>query len=141
MGLQPIANSWEDEIAQEAATEFKAVISIYHPGETVTVPYDPVSGLGGDTVPVYIAQNVPARAQHIRTPDWQKTTYDVSAYRHYRFQIAMADAPAAVPKGYIVRIEAIPRDPSLVGYTATVQASTNSSNAAVRTIETLGAAT
>ena len=141
MGLPKTDQSWEDEIAEAAATEFKATISILDPNSLVTTPYDPVTGTGGGSTPLVIGTGIAARAQHIRTPTWQQTTYDASAYRHYRFQIAMEGAPAEILKGWLVRVDANPRDLALVGETFTVQASTNSSNAAVRTIETLGAAT
>jgi len=141
VGLPLIATSWEDEIAESAATEFKCVIDIVDPNSSTTTAYDPVTGTGGESTPTVIGAGIAARGQHIRTPRWEQTTYDASAYRNYRFQIAMADSPASIPKGFQVIVKSNPRDLSLVGVPFTIQASTNSSNAAVRTLETLGAAT
>jgi len=128
---------WEDEIAEDAFTEFNATIDIQDPNTLTTVPYDPVTGEGGYSVPQVIAAGIPARLQQVKSPRAVDTTYDYSEYRPYRVQTRMVDVPGLIPKGFQVVVKTNPRDISIVGKVLAVQVSTNSSNAAVRTIETI----
>ena len=139
MGLPALfsGEDWEDEIAAEAATEFNATIDIQDPKTLVTVPYNTTTGEGGYSVPQVIAADIPARLQQVKSPRTVDTTYDYSEYRPYRVQTRMVDVPGLIPKGFQVVVKTNPRDISIVGKVLAVQVSTNSSNAAVRTIETL----
>lgn len=137
VGLPSTEDNWSQIIA-DVATEFmNCVINIVDPNQSVTTPYDPATGEGGESTPLVLYTGVPARAQHIRAPYNVPSAVDWNSYRHYRFQVKLEDVPGLVSKGMQIEVTGAGRDASILDLTYTIEASTNSSHAAVRTFETV----
>ncbi|WP_217182701.1 DUF6093 family protein [Streptomyces sp. AC495_CC817] len=134
----PFADDWPDEILEGAREEFNGLITIRLPGEPGA--YDPVTNPDaiGEPGDIVIGPR-PARAQHLRTPrsyndgnGWQ-TTFA------YQFQCEILPGDPSITKGLVVTFSADPekeplRDPELAKMTYQTVFATNSSHAAVRTI-------
>ena len=128
--------SWSEQIAAAAEQFMNAAIEIYDPQtQVVTTPYDAVTGLGGESTPVVLWSGK-ARVQHLRQPQEVTTAAEWTAYRSYRFQVPLDEVSGLIDKGMRIRVTDAGRDPSLSQMTYTIEASTNSSHAAVRTFET-----
>lgn len=126
---------WADEIRDEVVAEFDGEITIREPG--VRGDRDPVSGdYGPFTLGAIVLGPRPARAQHIRLPLDSNDGMGSESRRRYRFQCEILDGDPAITKGLVVYFEG-GRDPELAKMTFQVRMATNSSHAAVRTIETL----
>lgn len=129
--------SWSEQITAAAEQFMNAAIEIYDPNTSVppTIPYDPVTGLGGESEPAVLWSGK-ARVQHLRQPQEVTTAAEWTAYRSYRFQVPLDEVSGLIDKGMRIRVTDAGRDPSLLQMTYTIEASTNSSHAAVRTFET-----
>ena len=139
MALSPItpAADWPSEIADAAIPEFTGRISVIDPS-TSNGTYNPdADAYIGAIADTPILSNRAARIQHIRLPLEQSGAREWGAKRRYRFQIELRDGDPEITKGMIVRVIDGGRDPSLVNYAFTVLSATNSSHAAIRTIETI----
>jgi len=77
-----------------------------------------------------------ARVQHVRFPREVEDAVQWQGARSYRFQIPLTDDLPFIPKGALIRVSDGQRDPELEEMLFEVVASTNSSHAAVRTLET-----
>ena len=137
MALRPItADSWAEEIADAAREFFNATIDVLLPG--TPGKYNPSSdSYTGGTEDTPVIEDRPARAQHIRLATEQSGSREWSAKRRYRFQIDLLPGDPTVTKGMIVRVRDGGRDPSLVDFAFEVITASNSSHAALRTIETV----
>lgn len=132
----PTADSWPDEIAALARTEFAATIDVIIPG--TPGKYDPKNDTRtGGTADIVLIEARPARAQHLRQPAETSGAGEWSTKRRYRFQIDLLPGDPLIEKATIVRVRSCPRDPSLTQYAFQVVNASNSSQAALRTIETV----
>lgn len=134
----PTADSWPDEILEVAREFFNCSIDVILPGKPGK--YDPVTDdyTGEGYVPeTVVLEGRDARAQHIRLPLEQAGSYEWSTKRRYRFQLELIAADPTVRKGMIVRVRAGGRDPALQHFAFEVVSASNSSHAALRTIETV----
>lgn len=128
---------WSDEIAEVAVEFMNCLVDIIDPNTSVTTPYDPKTGTGGVTTQTKLYTNVPARAQHIKSGKSVLSSVDWNMYRNYRFQVRLSDVPGLVNKGMQIIPVTGGKDESIVGLICTIEASSNSSHAAVRTFETI----
>lgn len=137
-GLPPITSGddWLAEIAAEALKEFTASIMVILPG--FSGRYDPEldAHVGADTGSVALAER-PARIQHIRLPLETAGSAEWATRRRYRFQVELRPGDPVITKGMIVVVTDGGRDPNLEAFTYEVISATNSSHAAIRTIETI----
>ncbi len=131
----PTEDSWAEEIAALARTEFRTVIDIVTPGTRGTFNSKTDSFEGGTPDVVVIAER-PARAQHLRQPLDQSGSKEWGTKRNYRFQIDMIAGDPLITKGMVIRVRSAPRNPSLTSFAFQVASAANSDNAALRTIET-----
>lgn len=135
-----IAPSWEDEIRDEAVTEFNGEVEVRRPGtrgvrDKVTGAYSPF--IPGEVV----LSKRPARAQHLQMPKDTSDGTGSQSSRRYRFQCEiLAGDPAiteeSITQGLVATFTG-GRDPELAKMTFQVRFATNSSHAALRTIETI----
>lgn len=139
MALSPIdEDSWPQEILEVAREYFNCVIDVINPGSPGT--YNPATDdyTGEGYVPdVAVLEGREARAQHIRLPLEQAGAREWATKRRYRFQTELLDADPPITKGMIVRVRSGGRDPVLENFAFEVASASNSSHAALRTIETL----
>lgn len=138
MALSPIpkADDWPEEIAALARTQFGAIIDILIPG--TPGKYNSKTDLHtGGTPDQVVISGRPARAQQLRLPIEQAGAAEWSAKRRYRFQMDLLPTDPVITKGMVVRVRQNPRDPSLLHFAFQVTAASNSSHAALRTIETV----
>jgi hypothetical protein len=129
---------WPEEILEVARDFFNCTIDVILPGKPGK--YDPITDTNtgeGYVAPTTILEARAARAQHIRLPLEQAGAYEWSTKRRYRFQIELLAADPVVRKGMVVRVRAGGRDPVLENFAFEVASASNSSHAALRTIETL----
>ena len=122
MGLPPLTDTWEDEIASAAIPFMSAQIVIF--------TELPISGAN-------ILFQGSARVQQIRQPQDASTTYEWSAQRNFRFQIDYdLVAGVNISKGNFIRVLSGGRDATLYHMPFEVLSAVNSDHRAVRTIET-----
>jgi len=122
MGLPPLADSWEDEIAS-AAIPFQTA-------EIVVFTKLPISGAN-------ILFQGAARVQPIRQSRGESTTYEWSAQRSFQFQIDYDLVSGVnIVKGNFIRVLSGGRDATLYHLPFEVLSAVNSDHRAVRTIET-----
>lgn len=127
------AESWPDEIRDAAVEEFNGSLTVRKPG--VPGVFDPATGsYGPDVLGEVVLGPRRARAQHLRSPrsfndgnGWQTTI-------SYQFQCEILPGDPSITKGLIVYFEG-GRDPELARMTFQVEFATNSSHAALRTID------
>ena len=136
MGLPSFESNWSEVIAEVAEQYMNCVIDVLNPNTENVSEYDPEANTGGVATPVKVYSSIQARVQHIRAPYNVPSAVDWNTYRHYRFQVKLSDAPGLVPKGFQIKVLSGGNDPALIGKTFSIEASTNSSHAAVRTFET-----
>lgn len=135
MALSPISSpdSWPDEILEAAREFFNGSLSIYVPGEPGT--YDPVTDTTtGGTPDVAVISDRPARAQHLRSPQDFNDGNGWDVKRVYRFQCEILAGDPSITKGMVARFTG-GRDPELAKVEFQVVSATNSSHAALRTVE------
>lgn len=139
MALSPInATSWPEEIAEVAREFMNCTIKVFRPGKPGK--YDPATDdyTGEGYVPdIVLLEGRPARAQHIRLALEQAGAYEWSTKRRYRFQIELLDDDPTITKGSVVRVTDGGNDPTLEDFAFEVVSASNSSHAALRTLETL----
>lgn len=111
---------WSDEIADAAEEYMNASIEVVK-GQTAT------------NVRLYLGK---ARVQHVRFPREGENVADWIGARSYRFQIPLTDDLPFINSGALIKVRSGSRDPELYDMLFEVVASTNSSHAAVRTLET-----
>lgn len=130
--IRPDSN-WSEEIAEAAREMFDGELEVSIPGEPGV--YDPIAGTyGPGTPPQVILSRRPARAQHIRLPSDSNDGNGWQTRRRYRFQCDILPGDLSVTKGLLVRFYG-GRDPELEKMIFHIQWATNSSHAAIRTIE------
>lgn len=128
--------SWPEEILAVARTFFNCTIDVILPGEHGTYDTD-TDEYNGGTPDTIILEGRAARAQHIRLPLEQAGAYEWATKRRYRFQLELLDGDPTIRKGMVVRVRAGGRDPVLEQFAFQVASASNSSHAALRTIETV----
>jgi hypothetical protein len=131
-------DDWSGEILEVAREFFNCAIDVILPGKPGK--YNPSTDAydGAGAVPdVMVIEGRPARAQHIRLPLEQAGAYEWSTKRRYRFQIELLASDPVIRKGMVVRVREGGKDPVLVHFAFEVASASNSSHAALRTIETL----
>lgn len=135
MALLPFESSWEHEILEAARETFNGFITISRP-EAPGIYY-PATGEYTDGSPgaVLIADR-PARAQHIRLPEEKADGDGWQTKRRYRFQYEILPGDPSITKGLVVTYRG-GLDPELAKMTFQVVWATNSSHAALRTVETV----
>lgn len=135
MALSPLtpADDWAELILETAKETFNGLITIYRPGTPGT--YDPVTDttVGGTAESIVLGPRA-ARAQHLRLPQEfnDGTGWDVK--RRYRFQFEILDGDPSITKGLYARFSG-GRDPELAKVEFQIASATNSSHAALRTVE------
>lgn len=135
MALSPIApaHSWPDGILEAAREFFNGSLSIYIPGEPGA--YDPVTDtMTGGTPDVAVIADRPARAQHLRSPQDYHDGSGWDVKRVYRFQCEILPGDPSITKGMVAKFTG-GRDPELAKVEFQVVTATNSSHAALRTVE------
>ncbi|MFT4258053.1 DUF6093 family protein [Microbacterium sp.] len=127
------ADSWPDEIAAVARGQFNGTITIRRPG--TPGGYDPITGDRFPDAPGEIVLGPrPARAQHLRAPRVVSDGNGSQTSITYQFQCDLLPGDASITKGLVVTFDG-GRDPELAKMTFQVEFATNSSHAAVRTID------
>lgn len=123
MALPAIGQAtWQEEI-EEVASQFRgALISVYDPS---------APGLTA------VISRRPARVQQVRTPSIAHDSGQQIVKRPFLFEIELRTTDPLIRKGYIIRIHTCDRDPTLRHYGFTVSDAVNSSEAALRTINTV----
>lgn len=130
-----LAADWPDEILQDAKQEFNGELVIRQPGTRGA--RDPITGdYGPFTLGAVVLSARPARAQHIRLPLDSNDGTGSQARRRYRFQCEILPGDPSVTQGLVAYFTG-GNDPELAKMTFQVRMATNSSHAALRTIETL----
>lgn len=129
------AGDWPAEILEAARETFNGHLTLYRPGEPGTYDSKTNTFAGGTPDEVLIADR-PARAQHIRLPQEYNDGNGWGTKRRYRFQCEILEDDPAITKGLFVRFSG-GRDPELEKVAFQVVSATNSSHAALRTIETV----
>lgn len=124
---------WEDEIHDVAIQYMNAKVCFYQE-RPATVPYDPITGDGGEDG-IDIIWSGKARVQQLRTPREFTTPYQASASRNFRFQLDPDDSVPWLYEGVKARVTDGGRDDALTSYLFVVNSAINSSHEAVRTIE------
>lgn len=135
--LSPITGdaSWPDEILEAAKEFFNGLLTITKPGKAGA--YDPVTDTytgEGYVAPVVLISNRPARAQHISSPREANSADGWDVERRYRFQCEILTGDPSITKGLVATFSG-GRDPELAKMTFQVVSATNSSHAALRTVE------
>lgn len=131
-------SEWPQEIADAAHEEFTGVISVIDPGTGNPGVYSAETDIRtGATPDDVVLDDRAARIQHIRLPLEMAGSREWSTKRRYRFQIDLLPGDPIITKGMVVRVTNGGRDASLTSFAFTVTAASNSSHAAVRTIETV----
>lgn len=127
-------SSWSGEILEAAREFFNGTLTITKPGTPGQLQPDGTRGPStpGETV---IAPR-PARAQHLASPTETNDGNGWDTRRRYRFQCEILPGDKAITKGLVVTFDG-GRDPELEKMTFQVLWATNSSHAAVRTIEAI----
>lgn len=126
---------WAEEIAESARETFDGELEIFKPGTPGKL--DPITGIHAPGTPEeIILSRRPARAQHIRLPLDSNDGNGWQTRRRYRFQCDFLAGDLSVTKGLLVRFFG-GRDPEVPKMLYQVQWATNSSSAAIRTVETL----
>ncbi len=129
---------WPEEILEAAREFFNCTIDVILPGKNGKYNPDTDEYTGEGYVPdTTILEGRAARAQHIRLPLEQSGAYEWATKRRYRFQLELLEADPTIRKGMVVRVRAGGRDPVLEHFAFEVASASNSSHAALRTIETL----
>lgn len=124
---------WPDEIRDAAIEEFTGELEIRLPG--TPGEYNPQTGeIDGGTPGTVILSRRPARAQQIRLPEESSSGQGWETSRRYRFQCEILPGDQPVTKGLNVRFFG-GRDPELPKMVFQVIWATNSSHAAIRTLE------
>ena len=117
----PRAGDWRDRIEEKAALFRHAVISVFDPNQ---------SGL------VALVSRRAARIQQNTSPAIAKDAGEHLAKRTFLMEIHLSPMDPPLPAGSVVRVHSCQRDPNLELYAFTVTNSVNSSEAALRTIQT-----
>lgn len=135
MALSPVnhAAHWAEEIAEVAREFFDGELEV----RRVSTPgtYNPVTGeYGADTPGEVVLSRRPARAQHLSSPNETNDGNSWQTSRRYRFQCDIREGDGSVTKGLVVRFFG-GRDPEVPKMVFQVDWATNSSHAAIRTIE------
>lgn len=132
MGLPKIGSTtWQEEIESVASQFRKAVISVY----------DPTNLTGGK--PTAVISRRRARVQMLRSPAVATDSSQQIAKRPFQFETELLAGDPVIQKDHIIRIHSveskgsIPGDPALLTFVFTVTDGVNSSEAALRTINTL----
>lgn len=124
---------WADEIAEAAREMFDGELEISTPSTPGV--YDPISGEYSPEIPgEIILSRRPARAQHLISPSDSNDGNGWQTYRRYRFQCDILPGDTSVTKGLLVRFYG-GRDPEVPKMVFAVDWATNSSSAAIRSIE------
>lgn len=133
LSLSNSSAGWPELILETAREFFNGTLDIYLPGEPGT--YDPVTDeTTGGTPDVPVITGRPARAQHLRAPQDFNDGNGWDVKRVYRFQCEILADDPSITKGMVARFSG-GRDPELAKVEFQVVSATNSSHAAVRTIE------
>lgn len=139
MALRAInSTSWSEEILEVAREYFNGVIDVFIPA--TLGKYDPVTDerTGEGYVPEQVLIGArQARIQQLQTPREQSGSYEWSTKRRYRFQVELLTNDPVIHKGAMVRVRDGGRDSQLEDYVYQVTSASNSSHAALRTIETV----
>lgn len=110
---------WSSEIEALAREQRNGKIVVYKPDRSV------------------IIAERPARIQNVRATPEVATSIEWSTKRFYRFQVELRPDDPHIPAGSIVRVTDGGKDHTLVDYVYEVLSASNSSHAALRTIETV----
>lgn len=130
----PTEDSWPDEILAVARDLMNVVIDVVTTG---TSTYDAdADSLVEVTPDIVVLAARSARAQQLGNPIEATAAGEWAGKRRYRFQIEILDGDPLIKKGMVVRVKSGGRDPSLLSFRFPVITATNSSHAALRTIET-----
>lgn len=111
-------DDWSSEIEEAAATKRKGKIVVYK-DRAVLIP------------------ERAARIQHVRATTEFATSTEWNTKRFYRFQISLQPNDPPIPAGSIIRVTDGGKDHTLILYVFEVLSAANSSEAALRTIETV----
>lgn len=126
-------SGWQQEI-HDIAVQFMTGEVCFYREKPSTVPYNPITGEGGEDG-VEIIWRGKARIQQLRTPREYTTPYQASASRNFRFQLDPDDNLPRLYEGAKARVTNAGRDDALTTYLFVVNSAVNSSDMAVRTVE------
>lgn len=124
---------WQQAI-HDTAIQFMTGEVCFYKESKATIPYDPVTGEGGEDG-IDIIWRGKARIQQLRTPREYTTPYQASASRNFRFQLDPDDNVPWLYEGTKARVTNGARDEALTSYAFVVNSAINSSDMAVRTVE------
>lgn len=130
----PTEDSFSEEILDAARELMNGVIDVVSPG---TSRYDAdTDSIVVVTPDVVVIADRPARIQHLGNPIETTAAGEWAGKRRYRHQIEILPGDPLIKKGMFVRVRDGGKDPSLISFRYPIITATNSSHAALRTIET-----
>lgn len=124
---------WSDEILAAAREMFNGEISVIKPGTPGEWSAKTNLRTGGTPDAVILGPRA-ARAQHLSTPTESNDGNGWETRRRYRFQFEILDGDPSLTRGLVVKFTG-GRDPELAKITFQILTATNSSHAALRTLE------
>src|SRR5690606_35515511 len=114
--------------------EFNGELQVVKPGKPGRLKFGEEGGRERGTDEAIIIDWRPARAQHVRLALEQAGSAEWATKRRYRFQCEMLPSDPIITKGMLVRFRG-GNDATLASFTFQVISASNSSHAALRTIE------
>lgn len=131
-------SDWTAPITAMVKAHMRGVIDIYDPKTAATSGhYDPTTDAQPTSAAVKILSARAARIQPIRTDQILNDAGEFVIQRFVRFQIELLADDPALHEGLIVRVTDGGKDTVLTKFAFQVLSAVNSSDAAVRTIETV----
>jgi len=125
---------WAGTIAETAKRFHNAVVELSDPAQSVTEPWDPNTGTGGESVTPVLA-SLKCRIIILTTPNNFSTETRTGTIRTLQVEFDGALYPGNIPEGYQIKIINGDDNPALVtGKYVQVQDATSASLMALRTI-------
>jgi len=127
-------DNWVSEIRSVALGFHKAIVEVYDPSQTVTTPYNPSDGSGGESVTPILA-TLKCRIILVKTPHELTTEIRTGYIRTFNIEFDAVLFEGAINEGFQVKITWGGDNPALVnGKYIEVQDCSSSSLMALRLI-------